>query len=266
MEISTSRSRSSSYDHSSVQTDDETAEDTDIELDLHNDEIHAYNDPPKPKCDICIAKDKSKQKNIVINNLWMIWEYIVIMMDFVTDFYIIILYTTDKHTFYDGLALIIVLIVSTILQARESYLCHQPWYVWLQCGGLYETYQSWGCELPTIRWDEFRYMHCVTESLPQTIVQSIIMIKNVPNHDYFEVPLVSIMSVLMSIFSLSYILAEQATTNTGQYNRRYFAEVILSNPCGAEACFRMSVLLFFFTDTLLRVTALSLFVNVESFA
>ena len=91
------------------------------------------------------------------------------------------------------------------------------------------------------------------------------MIHITPNHDYSTVPLISIASIFMSIFSLSYILTEQATTNTGQYKRKYFGEVMLYTPCSEEAFFRVCVLLFFYTDTLLRVTALSIFVNVDSF-
>ena len=135
--------------------------------------------------------------------------------------------------------------------------------MWLGCGQMFEAYRSWGCVLPTMKWEEFRYIYVVTEALPQTIVQSAIIVENTANHDFENIPLVSAGSVLFTIFSLAYALTERACMPPGQYHRTYFAQIIMANPCSQEAKLRICLLLFFFTDTLLRVIAFAEFINLE---
>ena len=47
-----------------------------IDIDINENDIHQYNAQIPTQCNYCLELEKTQHTNIIINNLFMIWEYV----------------------------------------------------------------------------------------------------------------------------------------------------------------------------------------------
>lgn len=216
-------------------------------------------------CKFCLERELDMDREILFTKVWMIWDISMVLVDFGSDLYVVFDYYWNKDALSDAIILLCVFFIAQLMQAYESKMAKHPLFVWFGCGQLYEAARSFGCTLPTLKWEHFRYIQVVTEAIPQCVVQTAIIIKNTRDHNFEQIPIASTASVCFTIFSLAFALTERACMPPNQYHRKYLTEVLMARPCSQESRLRLSLLVFFFSDTLLRVLAFGEFINVKQF-